>query len=125
MEDRVYMMHNASMAHIKLLPDEAELTTARFTERLEKIDYPVKLLIPTDGMRHNTRKGEELYYKEVDDIIIRQLKAIKNKNVEIITIPGNLDTEEWGICAAHCMIDELRERGVIGDEIQYGKPDNG
>lgn len=125
MEERVYMMHNASMAHIKLLPDEAELTTARFTERLEKIDYPVKLLIPTDGMRHNTRKGEELYYKEVDDIIIRQLKAIKNKNVEIITIPGNLDTEEWGICAAHCMIDELRERGVIGDEIQYGKPDNG
>ena len=52
-------------------------------------------------------------------------KAIKNKNVEIITIPGNLDTEEWGICAAHCMIDELRERGIIGDEIQYGKPDNG
>ncbi|XCP85164.1 Tm-1-like ATP-binding domain-containing protein [Roseburia hominis] len=119
MDERVYMMHNATMAHIKLLPDEAYLTTARFVERLEKIDYPVKLLIPTEGMRHNTRKGEELYYKEVDDIIISKIKAVKNKNIEIITIPGNLDTVEWGTAAAHHMIDELKERGVIGDEIQY------
>ena len=76
-------------------------------------------MIPTDGMRHNTRKGEALYYKEVDDIIIRQLKEIRNPNVEIITIPGNLDTEEWGIQAAHHMVDELKEHAVIGDEIQY------
>ena len=119
MDERVYMMHNANTAHIKLLPDEAEITTARFAARIEKIDYPVKLLIPTDGMRHNTRKGEVLYYKEVDDIIIRQLKEIRNPNVEIITIPGNLDTKDWGIKAAHYMVDELKERGAIGDEIQY------
>ena len=119
MDERVYMMHNANTAHIKLLPDEAEITTARFAARIEKIDYPVKLLIPTDGMRHNTRKGEVLYYKEVDDVIICQLKKIRNPNVEIITIPGNLDTKDWGIKAAHYMVDELKERGAIGDEIQY------
>lgn len=113
MDERVYMFHNATTAHIKLLPDEAEITTVRFVERLEKIDYPVKLLLPTDGMRHNTRKGEELYYKEVDDIIFEKIKEIKNNNVDIITVPGNLDTKEWGIRAAHFMMDELRERGVI------------
>ena len=63
MDERIYMMHNANTAHIKLLPDEAEITTARFAARIEKIDYRVKLLIPTDGMRHNTRKGEALYLK--------------------------------------------------------------
>ena len=119
MDERVYMMHNANTAHIKLLPDEAEITTARFAARIEKIDYPVKLLIPTDGMRHNTRKGEVLYYKEVDDVIICQLKKIRNPNVEIIAIPGNLDTKDWGIKAAHYMVDELKERGAIGDEMQY------
>lgn len=119
MDERVYMLHNATMAHIKLLPDEARIVADRLVERLEKIDYPVKLLIPTDGMRHNTRKGEELYYKEVDDIIITRVKELQNSNVEIITIPGNLDTVEWGIQAAHHMIDELKERGVIGDEVQY------
>jgi uncharacterized protein (UPF0261 family) len=119
MEQRIYMYHNATTAHIKLLPDEAEITTARFVERLEKIDYPVKLLLPTEGMRHNTREGEELYYKEVDDVIFRKIKELKNDNIQTITIPGNLDTKEWGVQAAHYMIDELRERGVIGDEVKY------
>ena len=39
--------------------------------------------------------------------------------MEIIAIPGNLDTKDWGIKAAHYMVDELKERGAIGDEIQY------
>ena len=30
-----------------------------------------------------------------------------------------LDTKEWGIQAAHHMIDELKERGVIGEEVSY------
>lgn len=107
MEERVYMMHNARTAHIKLLPDEAEETTKHFTERIEKIDYPVKLLIPTDGMRHNTRKGEELYEPKVDEVILSKIREIKNPNIEIITIQGNLDTEEWGIAAANYMIQEL------------------
>lgn len=119
MEERVYMLHNATMAHIKILPDEAEEVAKRMTDRLQKIDYPVKLLLPTEGMRHNTREGEELYYKEVDDTILRAMRENGNGNIEIITVPGNLDTKEWGIQAAHYMIDELRERGVIGDEIQY------
>ena len=119
MDERKYMFHNATMAHIKILPDEAVEVSDRMIERLNKIDYPVKLLLATDGMRHNTREGEELYYKEVDDIITEKMKGIENENIEIITVPGNLDTVEWGIQAAHHMIDELRLHGVIGDEIQY------
>lgn len=113
MEERVYMMHNASVAHIKLLPDEAAIISKRFAKRLEEIDYPVKLLLPTEGMRSNTRKGEELYNREVDEIILNQLLKIKNKNIQIHVIEGNLDTAEWGIKAAHYMAEELKERGVI------------
>lgn len=119
MEERKYMMHNASMAHIKLLPDEAAEITKGFRDRLKDIDYPVKVLLPTDGMRHNTREGEELYWPEVDQIIIDEIKKIDNPNLTFITIPGNLDTEEWGIQAAHYMIDELKEKGVIDDTITY------
>lgn len=119
MDERVYMLHNATMAHIKILPDEAAEVSDCMVERLNKIDYPVKLLLTTDGMRHNTREGEELYYREVDDIILSKMRGIKNEHIEIITVPGNLDTTEWGIQAAHHMIDELRIHGVIGDEIQY------
>lgn len=114
MEERVYMYHNAKTAHIKILPDEAKITVQRVSERIQKIDYPVKLLLPTDGMRHNTQKGQELYYKEVDDIIIDGLKSIQNPNVKIITVPGNMDTKEWGVQAAHHMIETLKESGKLG-----------
>ena len=104
------MMHNGTTAHIKILPDEAEEVAEVVVERLRTYDYKVRLLLPTEGMRHNTRPGEELYYKEVDDILINRLKKNGNSNIEVITVPGNLDTREWGIKAAGYMIQELKER---------------
>ena len=68
MDERKYMMHNADTAHIKILPDEGKQVAEIVAERLNRVDYHIRLLIPTDGMRHNTRKGEELYNKEVDDL---------------------------------------------------------
>ena len=113
MEERVYMMHNATTAHIKVLPDEAEEIAEIVVHRLKTIDYRVKLLLPTEGMRFNTRQGEELYYKEVDDILINRLKRNGNSNIEVITVPGNLDTVEWGVLAAGYMIEELKERQIL------------
>lgn len=109
MKERKFMMHNPEMAHIKLLPDEAEPATKSFCERLEAIDYPVKVLLPTEGMRHNTRKGEELYDPSVDNIILKSIRAIKNPNLEIIEVPGNLDTCEWGKAAARFMDESMRQ----------------
>ena len=107
MEERVYMMHNPDMAHIKVLPDEAEKIAGEVNRRLEAADYPVKFLLPTDGMRCNTRKGEELYQPEVDRVLLESLKTVNNSWIEFEEIPGNLDTEEWGIEAAKRMLDIL------------------
>ncbi len=110
MDKRVYMMHNATTAHIKILPEEAEEVAEVVVQRLRTFDYKVRLLLPTEGMRHNTRPGEELYYKEVDDILINRLMKNGNNNIDVITVPGNLDTREWGISAAGYMIEELKVR---------------
>ncbi|MCD8083893.1 MAG: Tm-1-like ATP-binding domain-containing protein, partial [Clostridiales bacterium] len=119
MDERKYLMHNAEMAHIKILPDEAVEVAKKLADKLEKATYPIKLLLPTDGMRHNTREGEELYYKEVDNAIIETLKLIRNEHVEMITVEGNLDTKEWGIQAAHHMLDELKQFHIIDEETRY------
>ena len=113
MDERKYMLHSGNLAHIKLLPEEAEKIAADFASRLEKADYPVRVLIPTDGMRHNTRTGEELYDPEVDEIILRTIREIKNPNVHVTEIPGNMDTEEWGVRAAGEILVALREKGVL------------
>ena len=113
MDERAYMMHNGSVAHIKLLPEEAEEIAADFAARLESAERPVRLIYPTEGMRNNTRPGQELYRPDVDEIILKAVRGVKNPLVNKVEIPGNLDTPEWGRLAAQEMISELRERKVI------------
>lgn len=113
MDERAYMMHNRSTAHIKILPDEAQEIGQEVRTRLEDVDYPVKLLLPTEGMRSDTGPGQLLCRPEVDRILIGILGQIQNPNVEIITVPGNLDTETWGRAAALHMIETLKRRQII------------
>ena len=113
MDERVYMMHNGSVAHIKLLPEEAEEIAADFVSRIETAKHRIRLIYPTEGMRNNTRPGQELYYPPVDEIILKAVRGVKNPLVTLVEIPGNLDTQEWGRLAAQEMIRELRERQVI------------
>jgi len=116
MGERVYNMHNATLAHIKILPDEAEEVGKIFAQRLNLARHGVKLIIPTEGMRKDTRKGQSLYMKETDDVLIKTILDNINENVRFEFIEGNLDDKEWGIRAAHHMIDELKLRGRIDKE---------
>lgn len=80
--------------------------------RLIAVDYPVKLLLPTEGMRSNTRPGEELYDPEVDRRLLEGLRAMENPWITIEEIPGNLNTQEWGIEAAKRMLEELKREEI-------------
>lgn len=113
MDVRKHMLHNANTAHIKILPDEAEALGKIIVERLSKVTYPIKLLIPLKGMRHNTKVGEELYSPETDSVLIRTIVDNVNDNVEVILIPYNLDTKEFGSKAAYYLIEEMKQRGRL------------
>lgn len=113
MDERKYMLHNANTAHIKILPEEAEALGKILAERLSKVTYPVKLLIPTKGMRHNTLEGQELYEPKSDSVLIQTIIENVNDNVEVIVIPHNLDTPEFGVKAAHYIVDEMKKQGKL------------
>lgn len=119
MDERKHMLHNANTAHIKILPGEAEALGKILTDRLSKVTYPVKLLIPTKGMRHNTKAGEELYSPETDNVLIQTIVDNVNDNVEVILIPRNLDTKEFGIKAAYYIIQEMKQRGRLPEDFTY------
>lgn len=119
MDERKYMLHNANTAHIKILPNEAEALGKILAERLSKVTYPVKLLIPTKGMRHNTEDGQELYSPETDSVLINTIINNVNDNVEVIVIPYNLDTKEFGVKAAHYILDEMRQQGKLPKDFEY------
>ena len=109
LESRETYDHNADTVHIKITPEEARALGKIVNERLNTTTHPLKLIIPTNGMRHNTLKGEALYDPKVEKALIETLEANQNPLITIIEIPGNLDTEEWGQKAARVMLDTIEE----------------
>lgn len=111
LESRKTYDHNADTVHIKISPEEARDIGKIVATRLNTADYPancpIKLLIPTDGMRHNTTSGEALYDPEADRALIEALRTNLNSTIEVIEIEGNLDTPEWGRKAARVMLEVL------------------
>lgn len=102
--------HNADTVHIKISKEEAADIAKILAQRLNTADYPVKLLIPTDGMRHNTTEGEALWDPEADRVMIETLKASLKDQIEVVELEGNLDTREWGLKAAEIMLDVMKGR---------------
>ncbi|KUO71644.1 MAG: hypothetical protein APF77_09340 [Clostridia bacterium BRH_c25] len=113
-DKRKYIRHNAQLAHIKILKHEG-IDVAKITaERLNQSKSEVTLLIPTNGFRKNTRPGEPLYDKEVDDAIIETLiENIYNDNVIVKYVDANLNEESFGIAAANEMIEILKRFGKL------------
>ena len=44
-----------------------------------------------------------------------------NDNIEVIVIPHNLDTREFGVKAAHYIIDEMKLRGKLPGDFSYAE----
>lgn len=113
-QKRPLYYHNATTVHIKISKDEAKDIGNIVAKRLNTAEYPVKLLIPTEGMRHNTKEGEALFDAEADRVLIDTIKENVSDFIEIIEIPGNLDTAEWGVQAADIMISVMEAAGIFG-----------
>ena len=113
-QQRPLYYHNATTVHIKINEKEARDIGMIVANRLNSSDHKVKLLVPTDGMRHNTTKGDALYDAAADKALIDTIKANVGPHVEVIEIEGNLDTPAWGEKAAEIMLQVMAEAGIPG-----------
>lgn len=119
-DKRKYIRHNAQLAHIKILKEEAPEVARIVAERLNKSVGGVTLLIPTNGFRKNTRPGEPLYDKEVDDTIVATLlENVINDKVIVKYVDANLNEEAFGVAAANEMIEILKRFGKL--DANFGK----
>lgn len=107
LDERKYNKHNERLAHIKLKEEEARKVAEIFAERLNAANRNVELILPTDGMRCDTRQGEPLHDYPVDQILLKTVEEKAGKNVHIKYLNGNLDSEEWGIEAARYLVEKL------------------
>ena len=107
LDDRKYNKHNERLAHIKLKEEEARNVAGLFAERLNAANRSVEVILPTEGMRCDTRQGESLYDPLEDNILIKTITEKAGENVRIKYLNGNLDSEEWGIEAARYLAEKL------------------
>ena len=113
LDKRIYNMHNAQLAHIKIFPDEAVAVGKIFSERLNRSPIPVTLVLPSEGMRKDTRKGGNLYCKETDDALLGTILKNIGPNVHVQVLEGNLNDVEGGRKIAGIMADELIRKGFV------------
>ncbi len=114
LENRIYNMHNDRLAHIKILEDEAKKIGEIFASRLNKSKQKIHLLLPTNGMRVNTKPDGNLYAPNVDKALLDTIRAtIDSSIVEVVDIEGNMNEKDWGTAAANVMINLLCERKLL------------
>lgn len=107
LEERKYNRHNERLAHIKLTGTEAKDVAKLFAERLNAAGRRVELILPTDGMRCDTRAGGTLYDPAVDHILLKTIREKAGENVHIHYLDGNLDSEKWGTEIAGYLSEKL------------------
>ena len=119
LDDRKYIKHNEHLAHIKITKEEAVEVAKITADRLNGSTGPVTVLIPVQGFRKDTKPGEILYDREVDDAIIETLKnEVTSSNVKFIQVDANLNDAEFGIIAAKKMIEIIEN--FNGDTVSVG-----
>ncbi len=105
---RKYTLHNNDIAHVKLLPHEAEIATNIVIDRLKEYMGTGVMILPLKGLRSETQPGEKLHAPEVDQVIFKCLKEKLNKNIQIIEIDAHLFDTEFSVLAANEMIRLMR-----------------
>ncbi|HEY0186686.1 MAG TPA: Tm-1-like ATP-binding domain-containing protein [Cellulomonas sp.] len=98
--DRRYVLHNGTLAHIKLTLDEATEVGALVGSRLAAATRPVPLLVPTLGLRAEGRPGEAMSDPEVDQALVAALVGSAAGAVQVEEVPLHLNTREFGRLAA-------------------------
>lgn len=109
LKERRYNKHNERLAHIKLTAKEAYQVAKLFAGRLNEAEGDIQLILPTDGMRRDTKPGESLYDPEIDTILAEGIKSEIKKEIQVKVVEGNLDTEGWGRQIAAIMANELQK----------------
>jgi uncharacterized protein (UPF0261 family) len=99
-ESRKYVLHNGSLAHIKLTESEACDVGAIVGERLSQVQHKIVMIVPTNGLRSESAPGEAMYDPEVDNALVRAIQSHCGRNVEIKKFDGCLNSPEFGRVAA-------------------------
>lgn len=101
---RKYVYHNKDTVHIKLFVDEAVRGAKVMAERLNRHQGALTVILPLQGLRSDTRKGQLLYDPDVDGAIFETLRRSLKKDIKIVELDAHLFDEAFSQVAADEMM---------------------
>lgn len=106
---RLIHWHNKDLAHVRLNEQEITDISRIVVGRLNEADAAnVKVLIPTQGFRSFTRKGEALHDPRLDKLIIDIMTTKLRADIPVRLLDCNFMDREFYVTAAQEMISLIR-----------------
>ena len=97
MLERKHIYHNSDLIHLKLLKREIVKVGELIAERLNESSGPVTIILPLEGVRSGTGKGESLYDPDIDQALTNTLKAKLNDSIKIIEVDANINDNKFSL----------------------------
>lgn len=107
-QSRKKVLHNSSLIHLKVLPDEIVRIASLIAERLNQCIGPATVLIPLRGFCEASAPGKALHDPEVDRAFIENLKRQIDPKIKWIEADFNISQPEFGELAAKELLNYLR-----------------
>lgn len=108
-EQRKMIWHNSDLAHVKLNEQEITNITEIIISRLNEAKGKVVVVIPTQGLRSFTKKGEALYDPDLDQIIIKLFQTKLKKDIPVKLVDANIMDDKFAKFAAKEMLALLKK----------------
>lgn len=109
-QNRKFTLHNESIAHIKLTPQEAAKAAEVVVGRLQDYQGEAVMILPLRGLRSETHPGEKLYAPGVDQKIFEVFRARLNRRIRLIELDAHLMDEAFSQVAANEMLRLIGEK---------------
>ncbi|MGI6054425.1 MAG: Tm-1-like ATP-binding domain-containing protein [Clostridium sp.] len=94
-DQRKKVYHNSNVCHCKVFKEEAVQLAAVVSERLNRVESPVTLVIPTKGCCEAAAPGGPMYDPEVDEAMVNTFKKNINDHVKLVIVEGNINDQSF------------------------------
>jgi uncharacterized protein (UPF0261 family) len=85
--------------------EENRILGKTIAEKINKSNAPVTVLLPLGGLSKIGGIGEVFYNPEVDQELFNAIKSNTNRNIQIIEVQANINTEDFAVQAVKSLMD--------------------
>ena len=108
-DDRRFHVHNANVTLMRTTPDENRRIGAWIADKLNRMDGPVRFLIPESGVSALDAPGQPFWWPEADAALFDALQAHtrQTERRQLLRVPAHINDAAFIAAAVRCVRELL------------------